>query len=806
MKKIFLCLFFILTEISIFAQNVDDVTLVVSGDGATKEEATHVALRSAIEQAYGVFVSSNTEILNDELVKDEIVTIAQGNVKSYKELSAIVLQNGNHMVTLRAVVSTKKLATYAQSKGVSCEFAGATFGTNLKLHKLNVKNTEIAFKHLIKQMKSIAPDIFGVTLKMGDPRMSSETSASVNYTISLYSTPQMYELCNLIVSTLSALQLSPQTIASVRGMGFESYPVTINTRIGTETTYSATKWINKRLFEGHFYAPFPKLDAIKAIYNSLLSCCIIDNLGIIHVSHSPEGKISERIKSEIIDAFNVVLPSSSHFKWRTSKSYDFNGKWYCDPCFRFDHEIYLPYTFTAPKTKKKIFTNQLIGQVEGTIDIPVEVLVKINNFELVKFEDTQTETLDKNLHLAHEYLRQFKYQEALATYQYVNYLAENSEVYYCMAKVENLLQNYKQAANYIIKAIEYESQLFQYNNYHYIKHLRGILGTLPFSIYNLIPISNLNPALLDELLSLIKNKGDYYNWHCYLFAIYREKKQYKEALNELLVLKQFDDGLTKYQYDFMASDLYCSLGDFEMALMFYEDGLYNWTKSNTDAFYIYYLIEQFKDLNLLKNAMQIANYAIAKMPPHGYLTRPEVYFEMKEYKKAIEDYTIAIEQVETNKSLNHYFRYKRAYSYLLDGNFNRASTEFEYLLQEAEGELVQVYAMIHLHMFDQAREKIESMQLSNHDLACCYALMSETEVAFSTLESALKDGYTQFYRIRRNPDFRSLRGERLNSLLATYEKLQKQRIQDLRESKIILPYKWDGKFSINRYAHPWKNY
>jgi hypothetical protein len=109
-------------------------------------------------------------------------------------------------------------------------------------------------------------------------------------------------------------------------------------------------------------------------------------------------------------------------------------------------------------------------------------------------------------------------------------------------------------------------------------------------------------------------------------------------------------------------------------------------------------------------------------------------------------------------------------------------------------------------MFDQARKKIESMQLSNHDLACCYALMSETELAFSTLESALKDGYTQFYRIRRNPDFRSLRGERLNSLLATYEKLQKQRIQDLRESKIILPYKWDGKFSINRYAHPWKNY
>lgn len=41
----------------------DDVTLVVSGDGANKEEATKVALRSAIEQVYGTFVSANTSIV-----------------------------------------------------------------------------------------------------------------------------------------------------------------------------------------------------------------------------------------------------------------------------------------------------------------------------------------------------------------------------------------------------------------------------------------------------------------------------------------------------------------------------------------------------------------------------------------------------------------------------------------------------------------------------------------------------------------------------------------------------------------------
>lgn len=63
----------------------DEVKLVVSGDGQTEEQAIKTALRSAIEQAYGTFVSANTAILNDSLVKDEVVTISTGNIKSYKK-------------------------------------------------------------------------------------------------------------------------------------------------------------------------------------------------------------------------------------------------------------------------------------------------------------------------------------------------------------------------------------------------------------------------------------------------------------------------------------------------------------------------------------------------------------------------------------------------------------------------------------------------------------------------------------------------------------------------------------------------
>lgn len=115
---------FVFLFLSFLAQaQSSEATLVVTGEGLTREAATTNALRSAIEQTYGVFVSANTEILNDELVRDEIATISSGNIQKYNEIACIDLPNGNKEVTLQATVSVSKLVSYAQSKGAECEFA-----------------------------------------------------------------------------------------------------------------------------------------------------------------------------------------------------------------------------------------------------------------------------------------------------------------------------------------------------------------------------------------------------------------------------------------------------------------------------------------------------------------------------------------------------------------------------------------------------------------------------------------------------------------------------------------------------------
>lgn len=170
MKRLFGIVSFIFIALSINAQSV---TLTVTGNGQTKDIATRNALRDAIEQTYGTFVSANTKILDDEIVVDEIVSVANGTVEEYKEVSSYELPDGKGwLVCIQATVSTSKLTAYAQNKGQSTEFAGNTFGMNFKLFKLQQENVSKVLDNLATVVESIMPYIFDVSLTVSEPTMA----------------------------------------------------------------------------------------------------------------------------------------------------------------------------------------------------------------------------------------------------------------------------------------------------------------------------------------------------------------------------------------------------------------------------------------------------------------------------------------------------------------------------------------------------------------------------------------------------------------------------------------------------------
>lgn len=144
----------------------NEITLIITADGKSKDEAIKNALRSAIEQTYGVFVSANTDILNDEVVKDEIATVASGNINSYKVLSDNILSPDRVNVTVEAVVSVNKLVSYAKSKGAECELDGNTLAKNIELELLYRNNEEKVIQNLISTTKFLLKDAFDYVIDL----------------------------------------------------------------------------------------------------------------------------------------------------------------------------------------------------------------------------------------------------------------------------------------------------------------------------------------------------------------------------------------------------------------------------------------------------------------------------------------------------------------------------------------------------------------------------------------------------------------------------------------------------------------
>lgn len=227
---------------AMFAGSADDeVTLVVNGEGASKDEATKVALRNAIEQTFGTFVSSNTQILDDELVKDEIVTVSSGNIKSYKTLSESVSDNVCN-VSLQAVVSIGKLVSYTQSKGGSTELAGATFAMDVKMKKLQVENEKKAFEHLLIQLRDLLPTIFDFSIKVSEPSNPKYYSPfkgqayRCDAVLTVKTNNNYKNVRSIIWNTLNALCLDESEVDDYKAKGIQPSKIVFSGN-GAQTMY-----------------------------------------------------------------------------------------------------------------------------------------------------------------------------------------------------------------------------------------------------------------------------------------------------------------------------------------------------------------------------------------------------------------------------------------------------------------------------------------------------------------------------------------------------------------------------------------
>lgn len=170
MKKLFFILLILITQINFGQSNIVEIN--TTGSGETKEEAVQNALLSALKQSFGVFISSNTEIINDVLTKDKISELSSGNILEYNIISET--QNGNYFNTLvSSKISINTLASYTKNKVDSNEISGDVFVSNFLIKELNKENELQSIIDLVEYSKKVLPTTLDFFINSGEPIRSN---------------------------------------------------------------------------------------------------------------------------------------------------------------------------------------------------------------------------------------------------------------------------------------------------------------------------------------------------------------------------------------------------------------------------------------------------------------------------------------------------------------------------------------------------------------------------------------------------------------------------------------------------------
>ena len=223
-------LFLILFMIGVYNASAQDaektVTITCSGSGKTQDEAKQNALRSAIEQAFGAFISSKTEVLNDNVVSDQITSVSNGNVKSYEVFSENQFSNGDWNTTLKAVISINKLTNFIQSKGIEIEIQGGLLAVNIKQQILNENGEINAVENLMGVLHEQLQTAFDFELTSLPP--VSKDAESKNWEIPLevkvITNKNMEVAATYAMKTLRSLALTKEELDNYQLFKKEVYP------------------------------------------------------------------------------------------------------------------------------------------------------------------------------------------------------------------------------------------------------------------------------------------------------------------------------------------------------------------------------------------------------------------------------------------------------------------------------------------------------------------------------------------------------------------------------------------------------
>lgn len=158
------------------------------------------------------------------MVKDEIVSLASGNIQHFEVISDIQMPNGNVASTVKATVSVSNLTSFVESKGVKAEFKGNLFAFNIKQQLLNEQSELKAMENVYDTYKEMLPKIFDYDLKVSNP-VANGQKWTIPVKIFIKTNQNIEQLNSYLFRSFSAIGMSTKENEDYKNLGKETFGI-----------------------------------------------------------------------------------------------------------------------------------------------------------------------------------------------------------------------------------------------------------------------------------------------------------------------------------------------------------------------------------------------------------------------------------------------------------------------------------------------------------------------------------------------------------------------------------------------------
>ena len=234
--------------INLYSQDNSTINITSTGSGITKNNAINDALRNALEQTYGGFISSKTNISDDKLFMDEIVAITNGEIHDYELISESEIESG-HAVTIVAKISKLGLNNFVtQSGGDAIIFDTNVFSTKIRLQRLNEEAEIKSINNILEVLEEIYARSIEFEFTSSNPKINERNKKwRVDFEIITKYNENILNFIDYFSSSLEKIAMTKKQKISYEELGKTTYPILVNNDFyyfRNEASYTA---INKFL-------------------------------------------------------------------------------------------------------------------------------------------------------------------------------------------------------------------------------------------------------------------------------------------------------------------------------------------------------------------------------------------------------------------------------------------------------------------------------------------------------------------------------------------------------------------------------